>query len=143
MCHESVVHRVDAELTAGLEIAPIPEDIALDGIDEFLTLFLGFLSEEWPDHFADALSGADRRPVTIAAGGRAWTLTAEPARVAVGEYLAPEESAYERNEAARIGGEPSEVLLWLWGRLDERAVSWTGDPALVTQFATLRRKGTQ
>jgi uncharacterized protein (TIGR03083 family) len=143
MCQESVVHRVDAELTAGLELAPTPADIALDGIDEFLTLFLAFLSGEWPDHFADVLRSADPRPVTIAAGGREWTLTAGSGGVAVGDYLVPDESAYERNEAARIGGEPSQVLLWLWGRLDERAVSWIGDPALVTQFATLRRKGTQ
>lgn len=142
MCHESVVHRVDAELTAGLELAPIPEDIALDGIDEFLTRFLAFLSQEWPDHFADLLPGADRRPVTIAAGGREWTLTVEPERVAVGEYLVPDESAYQRNEAALIGGEPGRVLLWLWGRLDERAVSRSGDPGLAEQFAALRRKGT-
>ena len=143
MCQELVVHRVDAELTAGLELAPIPEDIALDGVDEFLTLFLAFLSEEWPDHFADVLRGADQRPVTIAAGGREWTLTAGPARVAVGEYLVPDASAYERSEAARIGGEPGQVLLWLWGRLDDRSVRRTGDPELAAQFATLRRKGTQ
>jgi uncharacterized protein (TIGR03083 family) len=143
MCHETVVHRVDAELVAGLELAPVPEDIALDGIEEFLGLFLSFLSHEWPDHFADLLPGADPRPVTIAAGGREWTVTAGPEGIAVDEYLVPDDSAYERSEAARISGEPSEVLLWLWGRMDERVVQWIGDSALAAQFFMLRRKGTQ
>lgn len=142
MCHETVVHRVDAELVAGLELAPIPRDIALDGVDEFLTMFLAYYSQEHPEHYADLLPGADPRPVTIAAGEREWTVTLTPKGVAVGEYLVPDQSAYERNEAARISGEPSEVLLWLWGRLDERAVHWIGDPELVTQFFRVKRKGT-
>ena len=143
MCHESVVHRVDAELVAGLELAPIPDDIAQDGVYEFLTLFLAFMSEIWPDHYADALADADPRPVAIAAGGRAWTVTAKPAGVSVGEFLVPDESAYERNEAARISGEPGDMLLWLWGRMDERVVRSTGDPRLVAQFTEIRKRGTR
>jgi uncharacterized protein (TIGR03083 family) len=143
MCHETVVHRVDAELVAGLELAPIPDDIALDGIDEFVTLNLAYYSSEIPKQFADLLDGADPRPVTIAAGDREWTVTAKPEAIAVGDYLVPDESAYERNEAARISGDPGHVLLWLWGRMDERVVHAIGDPALVKQFVELRKRGTQ
>jgi uncharacterized protein (TIGR03083 family) len=143
MCHETVVHRVDAEMVAGLELAPIPADIALDGIDEFLTLNLAYYSTEVPQHFADLLESPDPRPVTVAAGGREWTLTAKPEGIAVGEFLMPDESVYERNEAARISGEPGDVLLWLWGRMDERVVHSIGDPALVGQFSELRSRGTQ
>ncbi|HET9168346.1 MAG TPA: maleylpyruvate isomerase N-terminal domain-containing protein [Actinospica sp.] len=142
MCHESVVHRVDAELVAGLELAPIPDDIAQDGVEEFLTLALEYRCEVWPEHFAAVLEGADPRPVAIAAGDRSWTVTAGPKGIAVGDCLVPEESAYERNEAARIGGAPGDVLLWLWGRTDERVVHAVGDPVLVNRFLELRKRGT-
>ncbi len=143
MCHETVVHRVDAELVAGLELAPIPDDIALDGIDEFVTLNLAYYSSEIPKQFADLLEGADPRPVTIAAGDREWTVTAKPEAVAVGDYLVPDESAYKRNEAARVSGDPGPVLLWLWGRMDERVLRAIGDPALVNQLVELRKRGTR
>jgi len=137
MCHESVVHRVDAEQVAGIELAPIPPEVALDGIDEFLTLFIGHLSQSWREHFAEVLEGADPRPVTIAAGGREWTLTAKPEGVEVREEQGTGE------EVARISGDPDDVLLWLWGRADDRAVRRKGDEALIAQFRALRVKATQ
>ena len=143
MCHESVVHRVDAELVAGLQLAPIPDDIALDGVDEFLVLFLGYLSREWPERFADVLAGADPRPVRIETGGHDWTLTVEPGGVEVGRLLAADEVVYERGEAARIDGKPGEMLLWLWGRAEDRAVRRVGDQSLVAQLLELRGRATQ
>jgi uncharacterized protein (TIGR03083 family) len=136
MCQESVVHRVDAEQVAGIELAPIPPDVALDGIDEFLTLFIGYLSRSWREHFAEVLEGADPSPVTIAAGGREWSLTAEPEGVEVAEPGAAE-------GVARISGDPDDVLLWLWGRADDRAVRLKGEEALLAQFRELRGKATR
>jgi hypothetical protein len=40
MAQETVVHRVDAELAAEVAPGAIPDDIALDGIDEFLIAFI-------------------------------------------------------------------------------------------------------
>jgi uncharacterized protein (TIGR03083 family) len=137
MCQESVVHRVDAEQVAGIELAPIPPDVALDGIDEFLTLFIGYLSRTRRERFAEVLEGADPRPVTIAAGGREWTLTAGPEGVAV----AAEPGA--DGEAAWISGDPDDVLLWLWGRVDDRAVRQKGEEAPLAQFRELRAKATR
>ena len=43
MAQETVIHRVDAELGAGVaSIAPIPADLAHDGIDEFLVAFVEY-----------------------------------------------------------------------------------------------------
>ena len=42
MAQETVIHRVDAELAAGEPIAPIPDDLAVDGIDEVLERFLAY-----------------------------------------------------------------------------------------------------
>jgi uncharacterized protein (TIGR03083 family) len=136
MCQESMIHRVDAEQVAGIELAPVPNDVALDGIDEFLTLFIGYLSRTWREHFAEVLEAADPRPVTIAAGGRAWTVTVTSEGVEVAENGAAE-------EFARISGDPDDVLLWLWGRADDRAVRRKGEEALIAQFRELRVKATR
>jgi uncharacterized protein (TIGR03083 family) len=34
MAHETVIHRIDAELGTGQPVAPVPAELALDGIDE-------------------------------------------------------------------------------------------------------------
>ena len=41
MAHETVIHRVDAELAAGLPTAHVPDDLAIDGIDEVSRFFEG------------------------------------------------------------------------------------------------------
>ncbi|HEX4789451.1 MAG TPA: maleylpyruvate isomerase N-terminal domain-containing protein [Actinospica sp.] len=174
MCQETVVHRVDGEQVAGIELAPIPAEIALDGIDEFLDLFIGYLSVDWPEHFTDVLAHADPRPILVSGGGRAWTLEARPAGVSVRSSLAvasEEERARagsgsadggsagsgsadggsagsgsagaESARGALVEGEPSELLLWLWGRLGDRSVRREGDPVLLEQFLALRKKATQ
>jgi uncharacterized protein (TIGR03083 family) len=168
MCQETVVHRVDAEQTAGLELAPIPADIALDGVDEFLDLFVGYLSVDWPEHFTDVLAHADPRPVLVSGGDRGWTIEARPAGVSVQPSLAIAAEIAAEQERARAGagkggggwsgggrsdgekaggavveGEPEELLLWLWGRLGDRSVRREGDPALLEQFVALRKKATQ
>ncbi|MDX6203721.1 MAG: hypothetical protein QOJ83_3221 [Frankiales bacterium] len=38
--HETSVHRMDAELAAGMALSPVSHDLAEDGIDELLTGFL-------------------------------------------------------------------------------------------------------
>ena len=38
--HEALVHRVDAELTAGLDVRPPSVELAVDGVDEVLTVFV-------------------------------------------------------------------------------------------------------
>lgn len=48
MAQETVVHRIDAELAAGLPVTAVPEDLAIDGIDEVLNRMLAFGSVAWP-----------------------------------------------------------------------------------------------
>src|SRR5690349_9400878 len=48
MAQETVIHRVDAELALGQPVAPIPDDLGLDGIDEILQIFVSWASREWP-----------------------------------------------------------------------------------------------
>jgi uncharacterized protein (TIGR03083 family) len=142
MCQETVVHRVDAEQVAGLELAPIPADVALDGADEFLELFIGYLSTDWPEHFGEILARPDPRPILISGGARSWTLEVRPEGVAVRPAMAVP-GIEEDEEATWIEGEPDALLLWLWGRVGDRSVRRKGDAALLEQFLALRRKATQ
>ncbi len=47
MAQETVIHRVDAELAAGSQIAAIPADLAADGIDELLVIFVQYGTTNW------------------------------------------------------------------------------------------------
>jgi uncharacterized protein (TIGR03083 family) len=40
LAHETAIHRQDAQLAAGVAVDPVDADLAVDGVDEALTLFL-------------------------------------------------------------------------------------------------------
>ena len=127
MAQETAVHRIDAELAAGLPVTPVPADLAVDGVDEVLTRMLAYGSVAWPEEFAEmqgehlaAESGQDT--ITVAAGGLAWTVRPSPRQVVV------EDGASDHPRVV-VEGEPDSMLRWLWGRAGDDAVWVTGDPA--------------
>jgi uncharacterized protein (TIGR03083 family) len=127
MAQETVIHRIDAELAAGLPVTPVPADLAVDGVDEVLKLFLGHGSVAWAQEFAqlkgEHLAGEDGRDtITVTAGQAAWTVRPSPCAVAV-------EDGVSANPRVAISGAPDRVLRWLWGRDGDGAVRFTGDPA--------------
>ena len=77
MAQESAVHRWDAELAVGAP-NPIDADLAVDGIDEFLTLFLP--AEE--ESLAGAIDVVRLEPTDRDAG---WTVTVGDGRCDVGD----------------------------------------------------------
>ena len=134
MAQETVVHRIDAELAAGLPVTPVPDDLAVDGVDEVLVRMLAYGSVAWPEEFAEmegehlaAEDGQDT--ITVGTGGMAWTVRPSPRRVLVEDGA----SAHPR---AVVEAPPDRLLRWLWGRVGDDAVWVTGDPAWV---AYLRR----
>jgi uncharacterized protein (TIGR03083 family) len=135
MAHETVIHRIDAELAAGADLAPIPEALALDGIDEVLVCFLSFASHAWHEYFTEHLAGAGGQVVSVEAGARGWSvrLTLEGVDVTPGGGAA----------GARISGAPTDVLFWLWRRAGDEAVRHDGDPALVARLRALLGPATQ
>lgn len=146
MAHETVIHRVDAEQVAGLELAPLDEEVALDGIDEFLSLFIGFFSRKYPEEYGSALREPVRSPLVVFAAGTTWTLTVSEAGVEVArsESLAGERAAAPEPPAApTVSGSPAEVLLWLWARADDAAVLTEGDDQALAQLKALRKEATQ
>lgn len=124
MAQETVIHRVDAELGAGVEIAPIADDLAIDGIDELLVAFVEFGTHAWLDELGDLLGAADGRAVRIEAGDAAWFVRPTPEGVEV------RTSDVDTCEAV-VSGRPHDVLLWLWNRAGDDVVTITGDVELV------------
>jgi uncharacterized protein (TIGR03083 family) len=141
MAQETVIHRIDAELAAGLPVTPVPAALAVDGIDEVLKRFLAFGSVGWAHEFAllkgERLAGQDGSDtITVVAGRTGWTgRTAWTVRPSSGAVQV--EDGGSDDPRVRIEGAPDRVLRWLWGRGDRggdaRAghdgISLTGDPA--------------
>jgi uncharacterized protein (TIGR03083 family) len=138
MAQETVIHRVDGELAAGEPIAPIPADLALDGIDEVLEQFLGYGSRKWSEYFGAALAEADGGTVLVSANGRGWLVRMLPTGV---EVEPPDPGSTEAT--AGISGDPQSVLLWLWRRTDASAVTFAGERAALGRLRDLLGTATQ
>ncbi|MEV0678053.1 maleylpyruvate isomerase family mycothiol-dependent enzyme [Actinosynnema sp. NPDC050436] len=113
MAHETAVHRVDAQAAAGLS-APLDPALAVDGVDEVLTLWLGC-------HLPPA-ANTGGRAVTLRVPGREWTVSLHERVVDYCPYTDP---------AAVVTGSASAVDLWLWGRAPLSELSVEGDDEVV------------
>jgi hypothetical protein len=121
MAQETVIHRIDAELAAGASIAPVPDDLAVDGIDELLKVFVGYAFSKWPEDFTEALKDSPGRALFIrtdkaaSTPSVAWLVKTAPGYLTVeggpGEGLA--DSA---PPDVTVGGIPADVLRWAWNR---------------------------
>jgi uncharacterized protein (TIGR03083 family) len=134
MAHETVIHRVDAELAGGEPIAEIPADLAADGIDEVLETFLAYASRKWPEDFGDLLR--DDGAVLVATGGARWLV-----RVGQGVVRVVPDTAGQAT--AQVSGDPAAVLLWLWRRAGNEAVRIDGDTAVVARLREMMEAATQ
>lgn len=133
MAQETVIHRVDGELAAGVPFAPIPDDLAHDGIDEVLVRFLSYYTYEYPKEFGELPSNCDGRAIRIDAGDESWWVRLTQQGIAV--------TNARTEHAARITGSPADVLLWLWRRADSIKVE--GDAELVDTLRELLGRATQ
>lgn len=127
MAQETVVHRMDAELAAGVPVAPVPDDLAIDGVDEALKRMLAYGSEQWPEEYATIqgghLAGDDGTDaIVVTAGPASWTVRPTPHSVTVADG---------GDEAARavVSAEPGAMLGWLWGRAGDDVIAVRGDQA--------------
>ncbi len=122
MALEAAIHRYDAEAAHG-EVTAIPEDIALDGIDEILHVMLAgpwWESRVETEHPLDAT-------IAVESGERRWLCDVRRSAVIVDDDS-------EVSADATVAGDPQELFLWLWGRVDDAAVGFTGDEPLVPEF---------
>lgn len=143
MAHESTVHRVDVQGAAGMVPDEVPEEVALDGIDEVLTL--------WFEHRLAVLGVAGTRDqvVAVRAGGLEWLARSGDRRTSTirpGEGPAGDDAdAGNGADAAHavVSGSAMEVYLWLWGRRPDRSVTFEGNRDATAQLWALLRLATR
>lgn len=104
MAHEVAVHRWDVSHAVGAE-SPIEADLAADGVDESLTVFLPYALARRP---VDGLAGTFAVEATDT--GDAWSgqLLPDASEVVRALPASPPD--------ARLRGTASDLLLALWGR---------------------------
>jgi uncharacterized protein (TIGR03083 family) len=129
MCHETVVHRIDAQLAAGQQ-PDLDPDVAIDAIDEWLTVLSAPLPGD-PDPRSSALP--EGRVLHIhttdgASGTGEWLIRHQSGGVTV-------EPGHGKGDAAMTG--PAALLLQVLLRrapADDPALTVFGDPGLVTRW---------
>lgn len=106
MAHEALVHRVDAELTAGMAIIPVDVALAVDGVNEVLTWMAGDPDVVAEDDGAVGSAGS----VLLDCGEVAWLVDVGDGRHVVTPVPAG------ASADARISSDPMALDLLLWGR---------------------------
>lgn len=141
MAQETVIHRIDAELAAGVASLPVADDLAVDGIDEILRCFLAFSTTEWPEDYGNSLTELDGRVVGVDVGTAAWLVQLAPGGVVVRDADSVVGGLAEA--AAIVRADPEAMLRWLWRRADVWIVSIDGDRDLADRLHRLLREATQ
>ncbi|MDQ0375218.1 maleylpyruvate isomerase family mycothiol-dependent enzyme [Cellulomonas humilata] len=148
--HEALVHRVDAEQTAGLPVTDPGTALAADGVDEMLGVMVSGLPS-W------ATFTPDGRRVRLLAtdAGREWVM-------AFGRFHGTSPTTgkeYDDECAELVGGAPWEgededvtatvagpawdLELWLWGRGSADGLTVDGDEAAVDRLRAVIVESTQ
>jgi uncharacterized protein (TIGR03083 family) len=150
MAQETVIHRVDAELALGEPVAAIPADLALDGIDEVLQIFVGYGAHEWTEDFAPTLAGSPGHCTAVRAEGAEWVI--ETGANGLNVTFATGAATPGRPGAPGVGagvpdavvhGPADAVLRWLWARGADGEVSTEGDAAALIELRSLLVVATQ
>jgi uncharacterized protein (TIGR03083 family) len=121
MAQESVIHRIDAELGAGVAVSPIPSDLAVDGTDELLRIFVGWAFSKWPEDFTAALENSPGRTYLIRCDATAdspqvsWVVRTAPGSLTVEGGPGEQPHGAVVPDVA-VSGSPAAVLRWGWNR---------------------------
>jgi uncharacterized protein (TIGR03083 family) len=146
MAQESVIHRIDAELGAGATIAPVPDDLAADGVDELLKVFVAYSFSKWPEDFSEALQDSPGHAFLIRAEAAAtaespsgsWLVKTGPDHLVVegGQGSSVVDS---RAPDVTVSGTPADVLRWAWNRETPGAASLVRVEGNTEALTELRR----
>lgn len=128
MAQETAVHRVDAEQAVGAH-HPVAADLAADGVDEVLHLML---AGDW----SDEPQPGPTRGVRLVCGDRAWLVELAAEHVAVADRPT-------QQGQATVAAPPSELLLWLWGRVPFEHAAAEGDADAVAALRARLALATQ
>jgi len=135
--HEALIHRVDAELTAGNR-SPIDPLLGADGVDEALRVMYTMV----PDWGAFTPDPARTARVRAADTGHTWLVTlgrftgTDPASGTNYDDPDIQTAAADSGQpaGAQISGSAADLDCWLWHRPPLGPVEHTGDPDVLRGF---------
>lgn len=143
--HEVIVHRVDAELAAGVEVTDTAPHVAADTVDELVTVMVDGVPD-WGTFTPDG-STLDLHATDV---GRRWRLRfgrftgTSPNSGSTYDLDAAGLSIVDANPAdVEIAGRAWLLARWGWGRGDLAALSVTGDSTLPERLRAVIAEGTQ
>jgi uncharacterized protein (TIGR03083 family) len=135
MAQETVIHRIDAELAAAEPVTTVPDDLAIDGVDELLKTFIAYDAKKYPEDYAEVLDQSPGRSYTISANGVEWLVGTAPGSFSVGGGPGMTPATFTDTDTT-ISGTPTALLRWAWNRDapgEPPAISINGNPDL-TEF---------
>jgi uncharacterized protein (TIGR03083 family) len=123
--HETAVHRVDAQLAAGIPVTACTPAFAADGIDELLVLFVprrgAKLRAEHPSSLAVRCSDVDAT----------WLLRMDPD----GVTTTPMGSDHAADATCTVSGTAGDLYLALWNRAGAESPTVEGDRDVLDLFS--------
>ncbi len=125
MAHETAVHRWDAE-NAVADPRPFDQELALDGIEEYLDIVSFVLEKEAPVHTLSGTLGLQATDTSFAR-----TLTLSPTNIGRAHGLDPPQ--------ATVRASTSDLLLWMCGRraVGQGTVEVVGDPSVPERWSAI------
>lgn len=134
--HEVLIHRVDAELAAGIT-SLLDAELATDGVDEIFRYALDLDNvPEWATYEPDGTTAT----VALSNGTAEWSMNFGRFRgsspVSGNSYDLPALKLASLPDVpdAVIRGEPADLDLWLWGRGSLDPLSIDGDHSIVEKL---------
>ncbi|WOX16424.1 maleylpyruvate isomerase family mycothiol-dependent enzyme [Streptomyces sp. N50] len=117
---EAMVHAYDAQITLGAP-RPLPDEAALDGVDEFLSTCCAG-TDPWP-----------HEPAAVeyhATEGRSWRLALSADGARATELPVPATGTGQDAAGATLQGTAGELVLALYARIPVNSLKADGDPRL-------------
>ncbi len=143
--HEALIHRLDAELTAG-ERTPLDPRLSADGVDEALMIMYGGELPAWGMFTGN---GGRSLRVTAADTGDFWMIEIgrftgtdpDDGRVYDDTGIQVTGKGSGAEPAAAISGDAADLDCWLWGRPGLGALERSGDDAVLHDFDEIIAQG--
>jgi uncharacterized protein (TIGR03083 family) len=131
MAHEATVHRIDVQGALGQELTEVPAAIALDGVDEVLTL--------WFVHRLTVLGvhGTHEGTVLVRAGDNEWVTHATTGSTGVRRLWQDRMHLPPGPNTPTVSADPMLMYRWLWGRVPIHSVAWQNADQEIDAIAQL------
>jgi len=144
--HEALIHRVDAELTAGHRRSLMDPALSADGVDEALRIMYGGDPPAWGTFAADGLrtlriQAADTGDSWLATLGRFSGTDPDEGKSYDQPAIAVPAADPGTDATATIRGTADDLDCWLWQRPPDTPLERSGDRGVLADFDALIADG--